>query len=175
MAASKIDDRQVETTRKPHLHRARTACLWLALLAAWSLGFAYLLQYGFGLHPCAMCLKERYAFMALFAVGLAGFLFDLGRPALLCCLAILLGTTGFLFYHVGVELGWFELSAVCTGAGQASDLEQLRAMLKAAGPSCDRPAWLIPDVLSLAQLTAAWSTLLTLLTAAFVMGPAFRR
>lgn len=162
-------------TAKPRLHRARTACLWLALLSAWSLGFAYALQYGLGMHPCVMCLQERYAFMALFLCGLAGFLFDYGRIGLVVCLAILIGLTGLTFYHVGVELGWFQLSAACSGAGEASDIDQLRAMLKTAGPSCDRPAWLIPNIFSLAQATAVWSILLTLLTLGFVTGPAFRR
>lgn len=160
---------------KPRLHRARTACLWLALLAAWSLGFAYLLQYGFGLHPCALCLQERYAFMALFLCGLAGFLFDRGRIGLVACLLVLVGTTGLTLYHVGIELGWFQLSATCSGAGQAGSVDELRNMLKTAGPTCDRPAWLIPHVLSLAQATAAWSALLTVLTLAFITGPAFRR
>ena len=54
---------------RPRLHRARTACLWLALLAAWSLAFAYLLEYGFGYHPCALCTLERYGFLALFLAG----------------------------------------------------------------------------------------------------------
>lgn len=160
---------------RPPLHRARTACLWLALLSAWTLGFAYALEFGFGLRPCALCLLERYAFMALFLTGLGGFLFNRGRSGLVTCLVVLLGTTGLAFYHVGVELGWFQLSAACSGAGQADNVDQLRAMLKTAGPSCDRPAWLIQGIVSLAHATAAWSFLLTLLTAAFIAGPAFRR
>jgi disulfide bond formation protein DsbB len=160
---------------KPRLHRARTACLWLALLAAWSLGFAYALQFGLGMRPCALCLQERYAFMALFLCGLTGFLFDYGRIGLIVCLGILVGLTGLTLYHVGVEFGWFQLSAACSGAGAAGDVDQLRAMLKTAGPTCDRPAWLIPGAVSLAQATAVWSILLTLLTLGFVTGPAFRR
>ena len=146
-----MNNRSSMTAGKPRLHRARTACLWLALLAAWSLGFAYALEYGFGMHPCALCLQERYAFMLLLLCGLGGFLFDQGKIGLVACLAVLLGTTGLAFYHVGVELGWFQLSASCSGAGQASDLDGLRELLKTAGPTCDRPAWLIPNVISLAR------------------------
>jgi len=160
---------------RPWLHRARTACLWLALLAAWSLAFAYLLEYGFGYHPCALCTLERYGFMALFLGGLAGFLFDHGRTGLVGCLAILVGLCGLTFYHVGVELGWFQLSAACTGAGRAADIDQLRAMLQDAPPSCDRPAWILPNLVSLAQFTFGWVLLLTVLTAAMIAGPAFRR
>jgi disulfide bond formation protein DsbB len=162
-------------TPKPRVHRARTVCLWLALLAAWSLGFAYAMEYGFGMHPCELCMLERYAFMGLLVVGLGGFMLDLGRLALLLCLAILLGLTGLTFYHVGVELGWFQLSATCSGTGKAASVDDLRTILLNARPTCDRPAWLIPNVVSMAQVTAAWAALLTILTAGSVMGPAFRR
>lgn len=168
-----MTDRALST--RPRLHRARTGCLWLALLAAWSLAFAYLLEYGFGYHPCALCTLERYGFMALFLVGLTGFLFDHGRAGLVGCLAILVGLSGLTIYHVGVELGWFQLSTACTGAGKAADIDQLRNMIQNAPPSCDRPAWIVPNVVSLAQLTLGWTLLLTVLTAAMITGPAFRR
>ena len=170
-----IHDPFATARAKPRLHRARTACLWLALLAAWSLGFAYTLQYAFGLHPCALCMDERYGFMALFLCGLCGFLFDRGRLALVGCLLVLIGLTALTVYHAGVELGWFQLSSVCSGAGTAHSVDELRSMLTDAGPSCDRPAWLIPHTISLAQTTALWSFLLTVLTLAFIGGPAFRR
>jgi disulfide bond formation protein DsbB len=153
----------------------RTVCLWLALLALASLAFAFLLEYAFGMHPCALCIKERYAFGALAVAGLGGFLLDQGRLGLLLCLAILLGTTGLTVYHVGVEFGWFEMSATCTGAGRANSLEDLRKMLQVAGPTCDRPAWLVPNVLSVAQATAAWAALLTVLTASTVVRTFVRR
>jgi disulfide bond formation protein DsbB len=155
--------------------RPRRVCLWLGLLALASLVFAYILQYAFGMHPCALCMKERYACMALAAVGLSGFLLDQGKPALVLCLAILLGTTGLTFYHVGVEFGWFQMTAACTGAGRATSLEDLRNMLKTAGPSCDQPAWLLPEFFSLAQATAAWTLLLTVLTAAALSRAMLRR
>ena len=161
--------------QKSSLHRARTGSLWLALLAAWSLGFAYTLQYGFGLRPCHLCMYERYGFMALFLCGLAGFLFDYGRTALIACLIVLVTVTALATYHAGIEIGWFELSSMCSGAGKANSVDELRAMLNDAGPSCDRPSWLIRDTISLAQATALWSFLLTALTVAFISGPAFRR
>ena len=152
----------------------RLVCLWLGLLALASLGFAFLLEYAFGMHPCALCMKERYAFGGLAVAGLAGYALNRGRLGALMCLLILLGTSGLAIYHVGVEQGWFEMSATCTGAGKANSIDELRAMLKTAGPTCDRPAWLVPNILSVAQATAAWALLLTVLTVASLVRT-FRR
>lgn len=155
--------------------RSRGACIVLALLALASLAFAFLLQYGFGFSPCALCLKERVAFALLFLAGIGGYLTGASRSWLFVCLLVLFGTVALTFYHVGIEQGWFESTAACTGAGTANSVDDLRDLLEHAKPSCDQPAWLIRDHLSIAQATLFWSILLTIYAVAVSIISRFRQ
>lgn len=111
--------------------------VWLAAAAA--IGVALLLEHGFGLKPCHLCLYERvpyYAVLALLPVAWA-----LGRPRLGLGIAalLLLGDAGLSAYHVAVEQGWVPLPQSCAAtAGEARTPEELRAQIMGAAPTCDQ-------------------------------------
>jgi disulfide bond formation protein DsbB len=120
------------------------ASFGLALACIGALGFAFLLQYGFGMAPCSLCVWERYPY-ALAAIALIGGLIS-GRVRLGLAVAALalLGNAALGGYHVGVEQGWFALPGGCLTTGTAGSIEELRALLATARPTCDQPTtvWL---------------------------------
>lgn len=110
--------------------------IWLA--AALAIGVAFVLQYGFGKAPCHLCLYERVPYYLV--LGLLPLATALGRPRAGLVLAglLLLGNAGLSAYHVAVEQGWTALPASCVAGGTARTLEELRAELARAAPTCDR-------------------------------------
>ena len=107
---------------------------------------AYLFQHVGGLHPCPLCVAQRYPHFAVLGLGLAALLFG-GRarwllPVLLGAIVIayLVGA-GYAAFHVGVEAGHFQSG--CAGAGgAASSIEELRARIEQAPlVRCDEVAW----------------------------------
>lgn len=116
------------------------ALLLVAFAAAIALATAFALEHLGGYAPCSLCVYERWPWaLALLAV-LGGRLFGRPGPALLIAALLLLGNTALSAYHVGVEAGWFALPGTCTAGGGAATLEELRAQLEAARPTCDRVA-----------------------------------
>lgn len=155
----------------------------LALLAA--AGSAALLLGAFafqaaGYAPCAMCLWQRWPHYLAIVAGLAAWALRpragvaLAAVALVGLLAALV-TSGLGLYHTGVERGWWEGPASCTGAGltgfTADDLLSLE------GPGlvlCDEVAWSLAG-LSMASWNALLSLGLAVLWAAALRGAAARR
>ena len=117
-----------------------------ASLAA--LGAAYLSQYAGGLEPCPLCLLQRLPYGVIVLLGaVAVVLIGRGRgPVMLIALigGLFALNAGIAFYHVGVEGGWFEGLAACSGGGETpATVDQLRAMLldRPPPPPCDRVQW----------------------------------
>jgi disulfide bond formation protein DsbB len=129
---------------------------------------AFVLQYGWGLAPCNLCVWERYPYGVALLAALLGPV--LGRPRLGLAIAglALLGNAGLSAYHVGVEEGIFALPEGCIVTGTADSVEALRAQLAQATPRCDQVSaqWL---GLSL----AAWNAVLALLLSALALAGAF--
>ena len=116
----------------------RTALLLLGLASLLALLTAYSLQYLAGFAPCQLCYWQRYPYMAVIAVSALGALTGLVRPALAVTGVLFLVGAGIAFYHAGVEQGVFALPAGCISVGTATSIEDLRAQLTAAAPSCDQ-------------------------------------
>ncbi len=120
----------------------RTILLFQAFASTAMLGTALVSQYGFSLHPCHLCILQRYPYAAVMALGLGGALFA-RKPkhwqALIWLnLLIWLIGAGIAGYHAGVEAGVFPGPESCTTSGGADDsLEALRAeILNAPLVSC---------------------------------------
>jgi disulfide bond formation protein DsbB len=80
------------------------------------------MQLVWGLQPCELCLKQRYAYYAIVPLGLlVAFAASRGapRPVLLVGLALIalaaLGNAGLGVYHSGVEWGFWQGPTECTG------------------------------------------------------------
>jgi disulfide bond formation protein DsbB len=110
----------------------------LGVVAILALLSAFVMQYGFGLAPCHLCILERWPYLVAAAAVLAGLLMSVPRAALLAvALAMAVGAT-IAAYHVGVEQGMFALPESCVAGDRAQSIDQLREMLTHAGPRCDQ-------------------------------------
>jgi disulfide bond formation protein DsbB len=113
--------------------------LLLAVAAACAglLGFALVAQYGFGLHPCELCMKQRYVYALVVVIaGGAGVLVKSRRVlyfVALCTIVLLAGETALAGYHTGVELGIFTGPTDCSSSGSdGQTLEEMRAAIMSA-------------------------------------------
>jgi disulfide bond formation protein DsbB len=104
------------------LSPALTAALLIALIAAATLAGAWYMQLVWGLEPCELCLKQRYAYYAIVPLGLLVALLaarGTSRPVLMLGLALIalaaLGNAGLGVYHSGVEWGFWQGPTECTG------------------------------------------------------------
>jgi disulfide bond formation protein DsbB len=99
-----------------------TAALLAALIAAATLAGAWYMQLVWGLQPCELCLKQRFAYYAIVPLGLLIALAarrGAARPLLTLGLALIalaaLGNAGLGVYHSGVEWGFWQGPTECTG------------------------------------------------------------
>lgn len=132
-------------------------------VSAAMLGGALVAQYGFGMHPCELCMAQRYPYMAVIAVGVLGaFLRLSGRArgyAAALCGGLFLLDAGIAGYHAGVEWGIFTGPTACSGsslAGQSLE-EMRRIIMNAALVPCNQP---MAHFLGLSM--AAWNGLIAL-------------
>jgi disulfide bond formation protein DsbB len=129
------------------LARRQTALL-AALVSATALAAAFTGQFGFDLHPCTLCIYQRWPFAVAIGLGLIGAIMARRQPPvftlILALLALTFATnTGIAAFHVGVEQGWWQgLSGCSAEVGTAKTIEQLRAQILAAPiVRCDDIAW----------------------------------
>jgi len=141
----------------PHL---KNLLLFQCAAAAGALAFALIAQYGFGLHPCELCLAQRYPYALIIAIAALAF-FRVKSPKMAWQLAFLCGLlflvdSGIAFYHAGVELHWFSGPTACTSStGAGETIEQLRAaIMNAPLVACDQA---MASFMGLSM--AAWNSL----------------
>lgn len=114
----------------------------LSIIAGLMLGAALISQYGFDLHPCELCLLQRWPYVGIILLGAAGALVrtspKLRFGVSLLCVALFFTTAGIGAYHAGVEAGVFKgLDACSSGTGGDMTLEEMRAaILNAPLVSC---------------------------------------
>ena len=143
-----------------------------SLIAALLLGTALVGQYGFGLHPCHLCMYQRYPYMGIIALGIAGVFIRiprLQRTLAIICLALFALDAGIAAYHAGVEAGIFPGPSGCTSSGKTGQtLEELRAeIMNAPLVSCDQ-AMIYVLGLSMAAWNAVAASIITVFSAIFI-------
>ena len=145
------------------LFEPRTAVLLLALVAAGTLLIVFALEYLAGLEPCRMCIWQRWPFAIMIVLGLAGAYW---RPwlALGLMVPLMLVSAGLGGYHVGVEQGWIPLPAGCAAGNQATSIDELKALLASAPPTCDQVGFTM-----LGLSLAGWNVVLSLALAGLAL------
>ncbi len=121
---------------------SRILLCMLALASATALGGAYIAQYYFGLHPCHLCLLQRYPYMAVVVLAALGTQLPVRaqRWIILLCTVLFLLDAGIAAYHAGVEWHLFPGPDSCTTQGGADSLEALRKQISGAPlVACDQP------------------------------------
>ncbi|MGI9449475.1 MAG: disulfide bond formation protein B [Geminicoccaceae bacterium] len=150
------------------LFTPRTALLFLAFIAADILLIVFAIEYIADAAPCRMCIWQRWPFAALIVLGLVG-AFWKPKIALPLVVPLMLLSAGLAGYHVGVEQGWIALPAGCAAGGNATSVEELKALLANAPPSCDQVAFKL-----LGLSLAAWNLVTSLVLAGFALFVAMR-
>ena len=128
-------------------------------------------QYAWGLHPCEMCIWQRWAYaVAIFFIANT-FVFSAPKAKnifnWLSAISVFICTI-IATFHFGVEQKWWEGFTACTGDfSAAKTLEDLKAMIEAAPViRCDEPAWVF--ILSMAGWNALYSLALGIFGTIFI-------
>lgn len=132
-----------------------TARLLALLFPAVLVGGALISQYVFGLHPCEMCMWQRWPHYTAIVLAIIAFL--LGQKpaarALVALAAVLIIASGVIgIFHAGVEYGWWEGMTRCASAGPMT----LDDIMNAPLIRCDVAPWTLFGV-SLAGFNALFS------------------
>lgn len=104
---------------------------------------AFSFQYLGGMHPCELCLWQRWPHAAAIVIAIVAFFVPARVLAILGMLAAL-ATAGIGMFHVGVEQGWWQGLQSCTGGSLAgiSAADLLNPSIVIASPvRCDAIAW----------------------------------
>ena len=116
------DTSAMAPTARTAIQPVVVAALLIAAIAAATLAGAWYMQLVWGIEPCELCLKQRYAYYALVPVALLLALAasrGAPRPLLVAGLVIValaaLGNAGLGVYHSGVEWGFWQGPTECTG------------------------------------------------------------
>ena len=137
---------------------ARANALVLAGSAA-LLGGALAFQYFGGLHPCEMCLWQRYAHVAALALGLLAWRARSNRLLVALAAVAVLVSGGIGVFHAGVERHWWQGITRCAATPLTGDVSAvLGSVLATPLVRCDAAAWSLFGI-SMAGYNALLSTL----------------
>lgn len=119
--------------------------LFAGLMAAIILGIAFASQVFGGLAPCELCWWQRYPYMVIMGVALAGTAIKAIPQKLLLLLlaALFLTDAGIALFHVGVEQRWWQGLSTCSSTVEFTDniSDALEAIMNAPVVRCDEVAW----------------------------------
>jgi disulfide bond formation protein DsbB len=116
----------------------------LIFYSSFALIFAYISEIFFDYHPCALCIYQRYFFLAIIVILIFAIFFKskkIKKFLFLISLFLLIGNLIVATYHSGVERHFFKGLSGCssTNLDQAKDVDQLKKMLLDAKLSqCDQ-------------------------------------
>ena len=144
-----------------------TVLLLVLFASVFSLAFAFISEYGFGLKPCELCIFQRIPFVLAIPFALLGLWkkrWGIGIALFIGLLFLI--NSGIAGYHAGVEQHWFPGPDACTDQPPVVPLtmEQILEKLKQAPlVACDQPQWDFYGI-TMAAMNAVWSFLLALST-----------
>lgn len=104
---------------------------FLFLCGAIPLSAAYISQYFYEMHPCHLCIYQRYPFALLMIFGVLAMFIKNGKfrlSMIFLGILTLLTNSGIAFFHYGVEQDWWSLGD-CSADLDTSSIEALKASL----------------------------------------------
>ncbi len=121
----------------------KTICLGIAAVSAAALAAVFIGQYQFGLHPCELCIYQRWPFAVLIALGLLGTFIEKFRfTAIALSGFMFLINAAIALYHSGVERKWWAGLEGCSTPDMSGSIEELMARIQATAVTrCDEIAW----------------------------------
>ena len=119
--------------------------LLIATLGA--LAFALIIQYGFDVQPCVLCLWQRVPFIVVAVLAAVALLRQSNsqqvRLLLAACAVVFAVGAGLALFHTGVELHWWLGTSGCKVQPlSGASVEDLRTqLLHTVVASCDQISW----------------------------------
>jgi disulfide bond formation protein DsbB len=157
-------------TLASRLLEPRVAAALVLVVAAATIGGAYVFEYALGYIPCQLCLMQRKPYYVAMAALLPSR--TLARGALAVVAILFVVSAGLGVYHAGVEWGLWLGPSDCggapgTAAGSVNDFMQ--SLQKTRVVSCTEAAWRF-----LGLSLAGWNVLISLALAAIAAAGALR-
>lgn len=108
---------------------------------------ALISQYGFGLHPCELCIYQRIPYAVVILLSILGIVATKQMGAkygafniFLCAVALLINS-GIAVYHVGVEEGWWVSGCSLGNLAEMNPDDMINAIKSAPAVSCSAKPW----------------------------------
>lgn len=111
-------------------------------LSVFALSAALISQYGFGMHPCYLCLWQRVPYAVVILLSVLGVVatkqmgVQYGAFNILLCGVAFLINSGIAFFHVGVEQQWWSSGCSVPDLSTLSAEEMIIAIQTAPTVSC---------------------------------------
>ena len=94
--------------------KIRTCFNLILSISIFAVVFAYFAEYILGYQPCNLCLIERIPYALSIFLIVINYLIKIEKKFILILLILIfLFSFSISFYHLGIEQGFFEESAVC--------------------------------------------------------------
>lgn len=121
----------------------RLVCLGIVAISIASLAAVFIGQYFFGLHPCHLCIYQRWPFAVLIVLGLIGYFSDRIRLPVIALSALTFwANAGIALFHSGVERKWWAGLEGCSTPDMSGSIEELMKRIEqTAVTRCDEIAW----------------------------------
>jgi len=126
---------------------------------------ALIVQFWLGHEPCRLCLYERIPyFLSMLLITKIFFIKKYERITLLILFLVFMSSTVLVFYHFGIEQGFFSESLACTTEDLSKTLskEELLQRLKQNSIGCKNVSFRILG-LSLAAINTIFSLVLSVI------------
>ena len=123
--------------------------LFIFLISALALSGAFIAQYAFDLHPCKLCIYQRWPFVITGVIGflIAAFSKNLRVTAYLTFLTglVFLANAGIALFHSGVERKYWEGLEGCSAPDLTGSMAEILEKIKNAPVArCDEIPWADP-------------------------------
>jgi disulfide bond formation protein DsbB len=126
--------------------------LLMAVISTSALGMALVSQYGFNLHPCELCIWQRWPYGIVILLGILGFIISFKNQKAVAGIMgfiglIFLVNSAIAFYHTGVEQKWWKsFLEGCSVPELKGDMQQILADIQSRSNAarCDEIPWSDP-------------------------------
>ena len=148
---------------------AQYMALIVVFASVLALAGALIGQYGFGLHPCELCLYQRAPFVVTIILGVVAFFWASKRLPLIAVSGLaFIVNSGIAFFHSGVERKWWAGLTGCTTPDMSGSIEDLlKRIQETSVVRCDEIPWSMFG-LSMANYNVAFCLALGVLCIGYV-------
>ena len=117
--------------------------LFVAGMSALALTGALIGQYGFGLHPCDLCVYQRIPFVLNIILALLGYFWASKQKPIIAISGIsFFINSGIAMFHSGVERKWWAGLTGCSTPDMSGSIEDLLKRIQETDVvRCDEIPW----------------------------------